>query len=392
MGTLNYGFADYTKAMQDFGQYGNKEANTDAIKFNGAQETNNSQSTASSQSKKSKTSNEPAKGEAVAKKARKGSKQQNKSHYKSIMTQMDNYHNATRVSLNQTNKHMDDLAINFSEGLSGLRKDIMTQMYNYHNATRVSLDQTNKHLDNVSNIITDKIDDLVIKMGKQNNKLFALGLLASGLSLATGYLIGKSQDKNPTIPPVVPEIQQDTIAKDTTLVVPPVVPEIQQDTTAKDTTLVVPPVVPEIQQDTIAKDTTLVVAPVVPEIQQDTTAKDTTLVVAPVIPEIQQDTTAKDKVFVKKGDNVWNIAKKLLGDSATDAEILKLQNLIIKENGLKFEEDNYTVIIYPDQVLSILSSLDKRDGKQDGVISANYLKDMTGIDSDIDINKLSAYA
>ena len=382
MGTLNYGFADYTKAMQDFGQYGNKEANTDAIKFNGAQETNNSQSTASSQSKKSKTSNEPAKGKAVAKKARKGNKQRNKSHYKSIMTQMDNYHNATRVSLNQTNKHMDDLAINFSEGLSGLRKDMMTQMYNYHDATRVSLNQTNKHLDNVSNIITDeikqlsskvdKMDDLVIKMGKQNNRLFALGLLASGLSLATGYLIGKSQDKNPTIPPVVPEIQQDT--------------------TAKDTTLVVPPVVPEIQQDTTAKDTTLVVAPVVPKIQQDTTAKDTTLVVVPVVPEIQQDTTAKDKVFVKKGDNVWNIAKKLLGDSATNAEILKLQNLIIKENGLKFEEDNYTVIIYPDQVLSILSSLDKRDGKQDGVVSANYLKDIAGIDSNIDINKLSAYA
>ena len=74
MGTLNYGFADYTKAMQDFGQYGNKEANTDAIKFNGAQETNNSQSTASSQSKKLKTSNEPAKGKAVAKKARKGNR------------------------------------------------------------------------------------------------------------------------------------------------------------------------------------------------------------------------------------------------------------------------------------------------------------------------------
>ena len=381
MGTLNYGFADYTKAMQDFGQYGNKEANTNAIKFNGAQETNNSQSTASSQSKKSKTSNEPARGKAVAKKARKGNKQRNKSHYKSIMTQMDNYHNATRVSLNQTNKHMDNLANNFSEGLSGLRKDIMTQMYNYHDATRVSLNQTNKHLDNVSNIITDeikqlsskvdKMDDLVIKMGKQNNRLFALGLLASGLSLAAGYLIGKSQDKNPTIPPVVPEIQQDTTAKDTTLVVAPVVSEIQQDTTAKDTTLVVPPVIPEIQQDT--------------------TAKDTTLVVPPVVPEIQQDTIAKDKVFVKKGDNVWNIAKKLLGDSATDAEILKLQNLIIKENGLKFEEDNYTVIIYPDQVLSILSSLDKRDGKQDGVVSANYLKDIAGIDSNIDINKLSAY-
>ena len=71
--------------------------------------------------------------------------------------------------------------------------------------------------------------------------------------------------------------------------------------------------------------------------------------------------TATGNVYVvKKGDNVWNIAKKHLQDmnpdpnyQPTNAEILKYTNELIKINGLHYEDDNYRVIIKPNDELKL---------------------------------------
>lgn len=53
---------------------------------------------------------------------------------------------------------------------------------------------------------------------------------------------------------------------------------------------------------------------------------------------------------VKKGDNVWNIAKRRLqevnGKKPTDKEIMEYTNELLKLNKLEYEEDGYTVIIH----------------------------------------------
>lgn len=68
----------------------------------------------------------------------------------------------------------------------------------------------------------------------------------------------------------------------------------------------------------------------------------------------------QDKYKVVKGDNVWNIAKKdLIANhkekdyKPTNAEILKRTKELIELNNLKFEKDNYRVIIKPDQELKL---------------------------------------
>ena len=53
---------------------------------------------------------------------------------------------------------------------------------------------------------------------------------------------------------------------------------------------------------------------------------------------------------VKKGDNVWNIAKRRLqemnGKKPTDREIMNYTNELLKLNKLEYEPDGYTVIIH----------------------------------------------
>lgn len=53
---------------------------------------------------------------------------------------------------------------------------------------------------------------------------------------------------------------------------------------------------------------------------------------------------------VKKGDNVWNIAKRRLqemnGKKPTDKEIMNYTNELLKLNKLEYEADGYTVIIH----------------------------------------------
>jgi len=64
---------------------------------------------------------------------------------------------------------------------------------------------------------------------------------------------------------------------------------------------------------------------------------------------------------VKRGDNVWNIAKAQLKKAhkdepdykPTNAEIAKLTNELIKINNLHYEPDNYVVIIQPGQKLKL---------------------------------------
>ena len=80
---------------------------------------------------------------------------------------------------------------------------------------------------------------------------------------------------------------------------------------------------------------------------------------AVVNPEDEQRQNAREKVYeVKKGDNIWNIAKRILteennGVKPSDKEILKLTREIIQENHKEFEADGYTVIILPGEKLNI---------------------------------------
>lgn len=56
-------------------------------------------------------------------------------------------------------------------------------------------------------------------------------------------------------------------------------------------------------------------------------------------------------VEVKKGDNVWNIAKKELGEKASNADIAKRTEEIMKLNNLEYANDKGLVIIKPgDQI------------------------------------------
>ena len=58
-------------------------------------------------------------------------------------------------------------------------------------------------------------------------------------------------------------------------------------------------------------------------------------------------------VEVKKGDNVWNIAKKDLGGNATNAQIAERTEELMKLNGLKYANDNGLVIIKPGQKIKL---------------------------------------
>lgn len=87
--------------------------------------------------------------------------------------------------------------------------------------------------------------------------------------------------------------------------------------------------------------------------------KDKTKVVpAPVGGDSDKADKAEDKAnktlpkdyTVKKGDNVWNIAKRRLqelnGKKPTDREIMNYTKKLLEENKLEYEADGYTVIIH----------------------------------------------
>ena len=64
----------------------------------------------------------------------------------------------------------------------------------------------------------------------------------------------------------------------------------------------------------------------------------------------RNDRTLPQNYTVKKGDNVWNIAKRRLqemnGKKPTDKEIMNYTNELLKLNKLEYEPDGYTVIIH----------------------------------------------
>lgn len=137
---------------------------------------------------------------------------------------------------------------------------------------------------------------------------------------------------------------------DNTEVLPPVV---------DDSTTVVPPVV---------DDTTTVVPPVVDETEEETTVDKTDdKEETSDIEDKTEVTSGKDgdleiKVDgntykVKKGDNVWNIAKEHLRDELgrepKASEILIKTREIMKDNNLKLEDDGYVCLIYPEQELKV---------------------------------------
>lgn len=77
--------------------------------------------------------------------------------------------------------------------------------------------------------------------------------------------------------------------------------------------------------------------------------------------EKKEKEVQKDYV-VKKGDNVWNIAKQHLKDmntdpnyKPTDAEILKHTKELMDLNKLEFEADGYHVMIKPDEKLKLVA-------------------------------------
>ena len=56
---------------------------------------------------------------------------------------------------------------------------------------------------------------------------------------------------------------------------------------------------------------------------------------------------------VKKGDNVWNIAKEDLGGKASNAEIAKRTEELMKLNNLEYANDKGLVIIKPGQQIKL---------------------------------------
>lgn len=60
-----------------------------------------------------------------------------------------------------------------------------------------------------------------------------------------------------------------------------------------------------------------------------------------------QSHKSSGSVDVKEGDNVWNIAKKDLGSKATNAQIAKRTEELMKLNNLEYANDKGLVIIKP---------------------------------------------
>ena len=56
---------------------------------------------------------------------------------------------------------------------------------------------------------------------------------------------------------------------------------------------------------------------------------------------------------VKEGDNVWNIAKKDLGSKATNAQIAKRTEELMKLNNLEYANDKGLVIIKPGEKIRL---------------------------------------
>lgn len=108
------------------------------------------------------------------------------------------------------------------------------------------------------------------------------------------------------------------------------------------------------------------------EAKQDNTrvAKQPVLEPLPVVEKEPEKVTEPEETTppvpteyeVKKGDNVWNIAKQHLKDLSNDpnyqptnAEILKHTKELIALNELHFEPDNYTVIINPKDTIKFVA-------------------------------------
>ncbi len=94
------------------------------------------------------------------------------------------------------------------------------------------------------------------------------------------------------------------------------------------------------------------------EVKNEKTVETAAPITTPIEPEI------KTKEYtVKKGDSVWNIAKSNLLDkhkdkkdyAPTDKEILGEVKIIMKDNNLKYEPDNYHVMIKPDDKLKLVA-------------------------------------
>lgn len=119
------------------------------------------------------------------------------------------------------------------------------------------------------------------------------------------------------------------------------------------------------KDDAVAEETPVVTTP--PATEEDTTtvvttppAEETPVVTTPPTEETPEEETtpANLKYTVKKGDNIWNIAKAQLevelGRTPTLREIKNRETTIMKNNPeLKWEDDNYRVIIQPGQVINI---------------------------------------
>lgn len=139
--------------------------------------------------------------------------------------------------------------------------------------------------------------------------------------------------------------------------------------------------------------------------------------------------------IVEKGDNIWNIAKADLDSAATNKDIRSKTDELMNWNGIKYEEDNYTALIYPKDTIFFNQKtkpepakqeevkteknnsyfekyknteagqktleLDRADGKEDGKISAEvwnkYAKENDGkeikygIDNDNAIKSVATY-
>ncbi len=83
---------------------------------------------------------------------------------------------------------------------------------------------------------------------------------------------------------------------------------------------------------------------------------------SPVTEPAEETLQLPTEYEVKKGDNVWNIAKQHLKDlnpdpdyKPTNAEILKHTKELIALNELHYEPDNYTVVIKPKDKLKFVA-------------------------------------
>ncbi|MCI1273723.1 MAG: hypothetical protein LKG27_04735 [Clostridiaceae bacterium] len=110
-----------------------------------------------------------------------------------------------------------------------------------------------------------------------------------------------------------------------------------------------PTVVPTPTVDTTPTTPTVDTTPTVP-------TEPTTPEVTPTEPTEPTEPENTDYI-VKKGDNVWNIAKAHLteknGVKPTDKEIMEEVNVIMKDNQLEWEKDHYHVMIHPKDKLEL---------------------------------------